>query len=65
MLKDETTADLQYDLAMSYAAHDAHPLTRRLEKELRRRHAPLPTQCRWEYDPYGRFKKTLKFDLME
>lgn len=65
-LQDEDTQDMQYDLAMSIACGDAESdLMTAFRKELRRRGAALPANCRFEYSPYYRFGRKLFYDLSE
>ena len=57
------TEDIRHDLAMFLADNEGNcSLAQRFIRELRRRKAPLPVNCRWIYNPYAAFKKSLQFD---
>ena len=45
----DATTDIQHDLALMWADLEDSPHTEMMVAELRRRKAPLPQHCRWEY----------------
>jgi hypothetical protein len=60
------THDLQNDLALMQtddAVVKPADLIQDYTNELKRRSEKLPTNCRLVYDPYGRFKQRLVYDL--
>ena len=65
-LKDESTQDIQWDLAMFYADRekkDKYAVT--LRKELERRGEKKPINCRWICDSYAAFGKSLRYELKD
>jgi hypothetical protein len=59
------TADIQHDLALGLASGETldNSLNAKFAEELRKRNAPLPINCRWEYDIYAYMKQRLHYDL--
>ncbi len=63
-LDENSTQDLQYDLAMFQADGEQEgALASAMIAVLHERHVSLPTNARWVYDPYAPFKKRLLYDL--
>ena len=66
-IADDPTEDIQHDLAMTLASEHTLGIDdgeiARLNAELKRRGAPLPINCRWEFSPYAPFGKKLCYDL--
>ena len=62
--RDESTQDIQHDLAMFYA--DGEEKDKRavvLRKELKKRGEKEPYNCRWIHNPYAALGKSLRYEL--
>ena len=61
---DDLTKDIQHDLAMYMADGNMEDTTAiRMQQELQRRNATLPTNARWVYSSYSRFELRIEYEL--